>query len=243
VSALTPPLELHLPDLPEVPVTLGSVVEPGRAARPPEPLGQRLRNALSAYLPLLLMAALAASTWWLVKHTPKPPEAAVAAAPGSDPDYTMSDFAVVRFDTDGRVALRIEGREMRHYPDTDRLEVDDVRIHAIGPDGRRTEASARKALANGDGSEVQLLGGAQVASRLEGQQALEVSGEFLHAFVNFERLRSHLPVLVRHGDSLAHAGGLDYDNLTRQLVLAGPVRSTFMPAGVANKPPQPTPAR
>jgi len=30
----------------------------------------------------------------------------------------------------------------------------------VAPDGRRTEATARQALANGDGSEIQLLGGA-----------------------------------------------------------------------------------
>ena len=47
--------------------------------------------------------------------------------------------------------------------------------------------------------------------------------------LRFERLRSHLPVQVRHGGTEARAGGLDYDNLQRQLTLKGPVRAVMVP--------------
>ena len=63
-------VELHLPDLPEIPVTLGPLRR--RAApRLPTPWHVRLRDAISSYLPLLLMALLALFTWWLVKNTPR----------------------------------------------------------------------------------------------------------------------------------------------------------------------------
>ena len=145
----------------------------------------------------------------------------------------MTSFAITRFAPDGQVALRIAGDVLRHYPATDRLEIDGVRIQATGPDGRSTVATARQAVANGDGSEIQLLGGAQVISQWPGGDALEVRGEFLHAFLRFERLRSHLPVQVRHGGTQARAGGLEYDNLQRQLTLLGPVRATVAPPGRA----------
>lgn len=220
------PPELSLPDLPEVPVSLGPL-GPRPPLRAALPRGGRLRNTLSTYLPLLLMALLAGSTWWLVKHTPQALTSARELPLRSDPDYTMRDFSITRFDPDGRFALRIDGAALRHYPDTDRLEIDGVRIHAVAPDGRSTDASARRALANADGSEVQLLGAARVLSQLGGAETLQIEGEFLHAFVRFERLRSHLPVLVRRGRSEARAGGIDYDNLTRQLQLLGPVRSVL----------------
>ena len=151
----------------------------------------------------------------------------------------MTGFAITRFAPDGQVSLRIAGDVLRHYPATDRLEIDGVRIHATAPDGRTTHATARHALANGDGSEIQLLGGAQVVSQLQGADTLEIQGEFLHAFLRFERLRSHLPVQVRHGGTDARAGGLDYDNLQRQLTLKGPVRATLVPGGRG----RPTPAK
>jgi len=231
---------LHLPDLPEVPVQLGrpaavedgvDAMSAGRPARAPQPWRYRLLQGLSSYLPLLLMAFLAAGTWWLVRNTPQAPGARAQAPPSQTPDYTMTNFAITRFAPDGQVSLRIAGDVLRHFPATDRLEIDGVRIQATGPDGRTTDATARHALANGDGSEIQLLGGAQVVSQLAGGDRLEVQGEFLHAFLRFERLRSHLPVQVRHGSTLARAGGLDYDNLQRQLTLNGPVRATLAPPG------------
>jgi lipopolysaccharide export system protein LptC len=233
--------ELHLPDLPEVSVQLPlpALHAPGAAqpVRPVQPWSYRLRQALSSYLPLLLMALLAASTWWLVRHTPQAPGAGAEAPPRLAPDYTMDGFSITRFGPDGQVALRIAGDVLRHYPATDRLEVEGVRIHAIAPDGRVTDASAKRALANGDGSEIQLLGSARVTSQLEGGETLEVQGEFLHAFLRFERLRSHLPVRVRHGGSDTRAGGLEYDHVQRLLQLKGPVRTTLMPRA------KPAPAR
>jgi lipopolysaccharide export system protein LptC len=227
-SSATPPPELHLPDLPEVPVSLRPLAPP-EYRRQPLPWGQRLRNALMAYLPLLLMAALAGSTWWLVKNTPSPDGPATSGPPRQDPDYTMHRFNITRFDAQGRFALRIEGEVLRHYPATDHFEIDGVRLHAVTPDGRTTDATARRALSNADGSEVQLIGAAQVIAQVEGGDTLQIDSEFLHAFLRFERLRSHLPVLVRRGADETRAAGLDYDHLDRRLLLRGPVRSVYRP--------------
>ncbi|MEW6704879.1 MAG: LPS export ABC transporter periplasmic protein LptC [Pseudomonadota bacterium] len=194
------------------------------------PWSWRVRELVSAYLPLLLMLLLALATWWLVKNTPKPEEPRGPVVPRHEPDYTMQRFAVQRFAPDGRLRVRIEGEQLRHYPDTDTVEIDTVRVHAVGEDGRITEATARQALANGDASEVQLLGGAQVSSRLAEQVPIEFEGEFLHAFLQTERLRSHLPVQVRQGANTVRAQGLDYDNLTRVVRLQGPVQARFAPA-------------
>ncbi len=237
-----PPRALHLPDLPEMAVqigdgrlTLGLADAPGpdpgasQPPRPAPPLGHRLRQALSSYLPLLLMALLALSTGWLIKNTPQAPGVAADGPPRQAPDYTMTNFSITRYAPDGQEVLRIAGDALRHYPLTDRLEIDGVRIHATAPDGRTTDASARQALSNADGSEVQLLGGARVTSQLKGADALALQGEFFHAFLRFERLRSHLPVLVRRGGTETRAGGLEYDHLDQQLKLLGPVRSTLLP--------------
>jgi len=226
-------VELHLPDLPEVPISLGPASTAPPRARLPWHL--RLRDLLSAYLPLLLMTLLALFTWWLVKNTPAAAPAGDEPPPRSDPDYTMAQFALERFDAAGRLKVRIEGAQMRHYPDTDRIEVDGVQIRAIAPDGRVTLASARRALSNGDGSEVQLLGGAHVTSTDAGGAPVEMSGEFLHAFLVSERVRSHLPVQVNVGGNDVRAAGLDYDHGARKLELKGPVRAVFPAAPAARK--------
>ena len=133
-------VELHLPDLPEVPISLGPTPGPTPAERRRQPWHLRLRDALSTYLPLLLMALLALGTWWLVKNTPPAPVAAVSTEVRRDPDYTMTQFAIERFDSTGRLRVRVEGDQLRHYPDTDRYEIDIARIRAISPEGQVTLA-------------------------------------------------------------------------------------------------------
>jgi lipopolysaccharide export system protein LptC len=221
-------VELHLPDLPEVPISFGPAAAPAPRVEMPWPL--RVRATVSAYFPLLLMTLLALATWWLVKNSPRAPVADEARAVSAAPDYTMSRFALERFDATGRLKLRIEGEQMRHFPATDRIEIDGAVIRAIAPDGRVTLAHAQRAIGNGDGSEVQLIGDAEVNSEREGDSNLVMRSEFLHAFFVAERVRSHLPVQVQMGATDLKAAGLDYDHSARRLELKGPLRAVMAPA-------------
>jgi lipopolysaccharide export system protein LptC len=227
------PVELHLPDLPEVPLSLGPVVAPaGEERRRAMPWHLRLRETLSAYLPILLMAALALATWWLVKNSPKPPGEVAPRAVSAEPDYTMSGFALERFAPDGRLVLRIEGAQMRHYPATDRIEIDGAQIQAWSPAGRLTRASAARAVGTGDGSELQLLGGAEVVGEDAAGVPLLMRSEFLHAFFLDERVESDRPVLVRHGATELRAAGLLYAHASQRLELKGPLKVTLTPRAV-----------
>ena len=224
------PVELHLPDLPEVPLSLGPVVAPaGGERRRAMPWHLRLRETLSTYLPSLLMAALALATWWLVKNSPKPPGEVAPRAVSAEPDYTMSGFALERFAPDGRLVLRIEGAQMRHYPDSDRIEIDGAVIQAWSPAGRLTRASAARAVGTGDGSELQLLGGAEVVGEDAAGVPLLIRSEFLHAFFIDERVESDRPVLVRHGATELRADGLLYAHASQRLELKGPLKVTLTP--------------
>ena len=217
--------ELHLPDLPEVSLSVGSA----SAARRPVVLlwSVRLRDALSSYLPLLLMLLLALATWWLVKNSPKAPGAGAETAARVEPDYTMSGFAVERFDAQGRLQLRLEGEQMRHFPATDRIEIEAVKVRSVAPDGRVTLARAQRALSNSDGSEVQLLGGAEVVSEDAGGVPLVMRSEYLHAFLVTERVSSSAPVWVQFGATQLRAASLDYDHAARRLDLGGPMRMSM----------------
>ena len=192
------------------------------------PLYARLLNLASSYLPLLLMGLLALGTWWLVKNSPLADVESAPAPVRHVHDYTMSNFMVQRFGPDGAMRVQIEGDTLRHYPDTDTLEIDNARIRAIAPDGRVTLASARRALANADASEVQLSGGANVLREALGKdEAIEFRGDFLHASQSTERVRSHLPVIVLRGSTQINADAMEYDNLARVLQLKGRIRAVF----------------
>jgi lipopolysaccharide export system protein LptC len=227
-------LELHLPDLDSA-LSLGPVPPRPLSPRVPLPWHQRARELLATYLPLLLMLLLALGTWWLVRNTPSaeaPPEAGL---PRKEPDYTMDHFVVERFDKDGRLKVRMQGDRLRHFAASDIIEVDRARVRAVAADGRVTLAQASRAVANGDGSELQLIGDARVDSTGPRGEPIQFRGEFLHAFLNTERVRSHLPVVVTSEGSEFRAAGMDYDHLSGQLQLQGKIRALLQPSGGKSK--------
>lgn len=209
------------------------------------PWPARLLDTLSAYLPLLLMALLALGSWWLVKNTPPVEVVRPAVAPRHEPDYTMRDFSVRRFTPEGPLRAQIEGDVLRHFPDTDTLEIERPSVRAYAVDGGVTLASARRALSNADATEVQLLGDAQVTREpTAGDVGLTFRGEFLHAFLKTEQVRSHLPATVTHGGTVIRADAFDYDNLARTVAMRGGVKASFAAPG-ATRPavgPKPAPA-
>lgn len=216
-------VELHLPDLPEVPISLGAA----RPRRAPMPWHLRLRDAVTAYLPLLLMALLALASWWLVKYTPGlPQETAVAPDPGV-PDYTMHSFSVQRYAADGHLRVQLEGQALRHFPFQDRTEIDEVRLRAVGPKGGVIRATASQAVSNGEVSVIQLRGGAEVVGTDAEGQVVEIRSEFLQALLETQVVQTDRPVQVLHGTNRLSAAGLSYDVRRRQLAFQGPVRAVL----------------
>ena len=127
------------------------------------------------------------------------------------------------------------GTDARHFPDTDTLEIDLVRIRSFNEEGRLSTATAKRALTNGDASEVQLFGDARVVREPvinkagQPQPGMEFRGEFLHAFMNTERVKSHKPVELIRGRDHFTADTMDFDNLDRIMELKGRVKGTLVP--------------
>ena len=193
-------------------------------------------DQLSIYLPVVLMGLLALGTWWLVRNAPAPLATSQSATAPDQPDYSMKNFAVKSFDATGRLQSEVMGETARHYPGTDTLEIDQVRMRSVSLDGRVTVATANRALSNADGSEVQLFGNAIVTREplpakpgAAAQPRMEFRGEFLHAFTNTERVRSDQPVTLTRGNDRFTADSMDYDNLDQVLQLRGRVRGMILP--------------
>ena len=206
---------------------------------PAVPLLLRLRRAwdrVAVYLPIVLMGVMAMATYWLVRNTPLTSEVELEAAPRHVPDYFMRDFSVKVFDAEGKLKSEIVGTEGRHYPDTDTLEIDQIRIRAFSADGRLTTAQSVRGLVNSDGSEAQLFDKAVVVREaMHNAQGValprsELRSEFLHLFANTEKVRTHLPVeLIRGSRDRFTADRMVYDNLDRTMQLHGRVHGIIAP--------------
>jgi lipopolysaccharide export system protein LptC len=192
-------------------------------------------DRLTLYLPVLLMGVLAMATYWLVRSTPIDSALEPVAPLLHQSDYFMRQFSINTFDAEGKLKSQVSGAEARHFPDTDTLEIDQVTIRSFDPQGHLTTATARQAITNGDASEVQLMGGAQVVRAASAstvgkeQPALTFSGEYLHAFMKTQRVISDKPVLLMRGQDRFAADSMDFDNQQRVIRLEGRVKGTLVP--------------
>lgn len=199
----------------------------------------RTWDQVSIYLPVALMATLALGTYWLVRNSPVFSAQEAPKAAKHDIDYFMRKFNIKSFGETGQLKSEIYGVEGRHYVDTDTLEIDQPRILSISDAGRPVTSTGNRALSNGDGSEVQLFGNARVVREaVAGNDGkvlprMEFQGEFLHAFVNEERVKSHLPVTLIRGADQFTGDTFVYNNLTGIAELKGRVKGQLMPGVVS----------
>jgi len=187
------------------------------------------------YLPMVVMGLLALGTYWLVRSAPEAPGTAVERLARHEPDYFMHGFSVRTFDGSGRLRTEVQGEKARHYPDTQWMEIDNINIRSIAANGRVTTATANRGLTNEDNSEVQLLGNAvvvretELGTRPNAAPRMEYRGEFLHAFMSTEKIKSHKAVELLRGNDRFTAESLDFDNVEQVLELHGRVRGILVP--------------
>lgn len=195
-----------------------------------------LGDRLSLYLPVILMGVLALGTYWMVRNAPLLISHGLETQVQHEPDYFMRKFSVRSFDGAGRLKSEVLGTDARHFPDSETLEIDLVSIRSFSEEGGLTTATAKRAVANADASEVQLFGEAHVVRQPTADKAgqvqprMEFRGEFLHAFMDTERVKSHKPVELTRGNDKFTADAMDFDNLKRVMELKGRVKGTLVPA-------------
>jgi len=196
-------------------------------------------DRVTLYLPIILTALLALGTYWLVRNAPKLATPTAVQPAVHEPDFFMRGFVVKSFLPGGALHSEVAGTEGRHYPDTDTLEVDQVRMRSVSPTGTLTHASAQRGVSNGDASEIQLFGNAIVTrdatvdANGKTVPQLQFRGEFLHAFLDTERVRSHQPVVLTRGADRFTGDSMDYDSKTGIANLQGRVKGLLVPSAAA----------
>jgi LPS export ABC transporter protein LptC len=124
----------------------------------PTPKDNRTLDQLTIYLPLILFALLALGSWWLVRSMPE------LLPPGSDkqlrkdPDYQLEKFTVKSFDNTGRMTREIAGQSATHFPASQELHIQGIRIFAENEVGTRVQAQARQGVSQEAVQQVTLSG-------------------------------------------------------------------------------------
>lgn len=182
-------------------------------------------DRVAVYLPVLIMGVLALGSYWVLRSTPAPQPPAPERAPAHEPDYRMREFSIRTHGADGSLRSELAGNEARHYPDDDRIEVDQARLRAYGIQGRITHASALRLGTDGKQSEYRLEGNVVVDRRSADGQPVRLTGEQLRVYDEGRQLESDLPVELVRGSDHATGDTLRYDDSTRVAELRGRVRA------------------
>lgn len=195
----------------------------------------KILERLTLYLPTILMGLMALGTYWLVRSTPSFSEPAQQEVVSQDPDFVLEKFSIKTFDKTGQLRSELFGDVARHFPDRDTVEVDRVKILNFNTAGHVTTATASKAITNSDASEVELIGNAVVVreARTDGSgeviPTMSYRSDYLHAYMDEERITSHKPVELLRGQDRFTADSMNYSNSQQVLSLQGRVRGTLMP--------------
>ncbi len=193
--------------------------------------GQWALDVLLGWSPVVVLGLLLLVTTWLVRTAPPPLTNAPVKTPQHVANYDLRQFTLNTYNLQGQLQSSVSGLSALHFEDTLVTMVEQPQMLMYAKDGRVTSASAKKALSNEDGSEVQLIGQAQVyrASTTAQPQALTVKSEFLHFFANTDSMQTDLPVVVTRGANSFRADQLRADNLEQVLNMRGRVRVVLHP--------------
>jgi len=195
---------------------------------------RRALDSLALYLPGLIMAIFALGSWWLVRSLPTLLNDAPTKAVRQEPDYYLNQFSVQSFNSSGRLIKEISGKRAQHFPDSDTLEISDVVLQGVNPNGKRFNARADRALAKGDGSEMTLMGDVlltqHASSKNNGLSPTELRSQKLNTMTKEERLFSDVPVEIRRGQDVFTANSMRLNSQTGEYELTGKVRGVIQAA-------------
>ena len=177
------------------------------------------------------MAIFALGSWWLVRSLPTLLSDAPTKAVRQEPDYYLNQFSVQSFNSSGRLIKEVSGKRAQHFPDSDTLEISDVVIQGVNPNGKRFNARADRALAKGDGSEMTLMGDVLLTQQTPSQNSnvarTELRSQKITTAAKEERLFSDVPVEIRRGQDVFIANSMRLNSQTGEYELTGKVRGVI----------------
>ncbi len=196
-------------------------------------LSRRLYQAwdlVLSYMPLLMLSMMLLVSVWLVRNA-KPVDEQQATPPVSHvADYEFTNFTLKSYDINGKIQSALKGTLAQHYQDTHNTWVKDPQV-LIYSETKYTSAKALQALTNEDGSEVQLIGKAEVRQLPNSveEDITQINSNFLHFYAVDDSVKTHLPVTIMNGKNTFAADAMDADNLNQTFELKGRVRVKIFP--------------
>jgi lipopolysaccharide export system protein LptC len=197
-------------------------------------LARGINERFGGWFPLVLLAVLAALTFWL-DHVVQPPVPRPEAPP-NEPDYFVEGLSAMRMDRSGHVKHTLEAQRMTHFPQDDLTVLVAPRFVAYGEGHVPVTITSKHARMSGNGEDVYFEDDVRVVRAPEGRLSeLVLETSYLHVIPDDNIAKTDKPVTIRDATAVVVASGLELNSETRVLELQGRVRGTFEPSGVQSE--------
>jgi len=186
-----------------------------------------MSDRLGTWFPLVLLAALAALTFWLDRVT-QPRDRAQSGVLKHDPDYIVEGLSARRMDQLGRLKHTLLARKMTHYPDNDTTLLLEPKFVTYTEGRAPVTVTSREARVSGNGDHVYFEKQVRVVRAPQANESeLIVETDYLHVVPDDNLAETDRPVTIRNAAIALAASGLELNSETRVLKLHGRVRGTF----------------
>ena len=201
-----------------------------------------MSDRLTAWFPLLLLAAVAALTFWLDRLV-QPPPAARPATARHDPDYIVERLSAVRMAADGSTKHTLAARRMLHYPDDDSTHLEAPHFVTYATRRAPVTITARQALLSSEGEDVYFHDDVRVArAPFADKSELVIRTTYLHVIPDASVARTDRAVTITDANTTVQAVGLELNSETRVLKLLSSVRGTYHEVSKPARGPRQAPA-
>lgn len=186
-------------------------------------------DRFTTLLPIFLVGALVALTFWL-DHMAQPPARGPGAASRHDPDFIVDGLSATRMNQAGATAYTLSARRMVHYPDDDSTVLSSPRFVSYSTSKSPVTITANEAVVSANGEHVYFQDNVHVSRAAYGNASeLEMRTAFLHVIPEDNLARTDRTVTITDAATTVTAEGLELNNETRVVKLLSNVRGTYDP--------------
>jgi lipopolysaccharide export system protein LptC len=194
-----------------------------------------MTDRFGSFFPLVLLALLAALTFWLDRVI-RPPDAPGSSTVKHDPDYIVDGLSAVRMDEQGRVKHTLRAQRMTHFPDDDVTVLVQPRFVTYGEGRAPVTVTSRDAHMSGNGENVYFENDVRVVrAPVADQSELTLETSYLHVIPDDNIATTDRPVTIRNATAVVSASGLELNSETRVLKLQGRVKGIYQSSGLPSR--------
>lgn len=186
-----------------------------------------MNDKLTAWFPLLLLAVLAALTFWL-DRTVQTQAGAHSGSARHDPDYIIDRLSAMRMAPDGNIKYTLAAEKMTHYPDDDSTHLQMPKFVSMASPKAPLSITSREALVSKDGDNVFFKDNVRVIRDAHADKSeLVMETSYLHLIPDQNIAKTDRPVTITDANTIVKSIGLEFNNETRILKLESRVRGIY----------------